>query len=147
MNATKTDRRLSLWLGAIVIVHLAVGLWHGAAHVEVPVPLNPVQTAFVWVVITFMPLAGLALLWTNRRQAAALVIGTSMLASLLFGVFYHFIHHSPDHVAEVPDGPWRRSFVLSAVAVAVAELLGTLLGAVAAFRWRRPARLDGTNAA
>lgn len=133
---TSKDRKLRGWLAAIVVVHGAVTAWHGAAHLQVPVPLTPMQTAFVSVVIMALPLVGLALLWTRHGKAGAWVIAASMLASLIFGIVNHYVLDSPDHVTRVPEHAWRHSFVLSAALVAATEAIGTVLGTIAAVSWR-----------
>jgi hypothetical protein len=107
VSMTKDDRWLRGWLVAILVVHCAVALWHGRAHVHVPVPLTPLQTAFVGIVIIVMPFVGVGLLWTSRLRTAACIIMLSMLASLLFGVINHFVLDSPDYVMHVPEHEWR----------------------------------------
>lgn len=129
------DSRLRTGLLSIVFVHLAVTLWHGAAHTMIPVPLTSLQTAFVGIVIVLLPLIGAGLLWTRRRLAAAWLITLSMLGSLLFGFVNHFVLDSPDHVSHVPQHAWRSMFVLSAVLVAITEAAGTALGFAAARKW------------
>lgn len=136
MSLTRTDQLLRRLLLAIVIVHLLVASWHGMAHLQVPVPLTTLQRLFVGIVITVMPLVGAGMLWTARLRTAAAIIALSMLGSLIFGVVNHYVLHSPDHVTEVPEHPWRQSFVLSAALVALTELLGTLLGGMAFWKWR-----------
>jgi len=125
-------------LTAIVLLHLGVVLWHGAAHAEIPVPLTPLQTAFVAVVVVLLPVIGAGLLWTRSRLLAAWLITLAMLGSLLFGFVNHFVLDSPDHVTHVPEHAWRPMFVVSAVLVAVTEGLGTIMGALAVWRWRVP---------
>jgi len=118
-------------LAAIVILHFGVVLWHGAAHTQIPVPLTPVQNAFVGFVIVLLPLVGAVLLWTGRPRAGAWLITLSMLGSLLFGLINHFVLASPDYVLAIPADAWRHSFVLSAVLLAVTEGMGAVLGAIA----------------
>ncbi len=136
MSSSQVDQPLRWSLLAIVVVHLLVASWHGAAHLQVPVPLTELQKIFVGGVITVMPLVGAALLGTSRLRTAAAVIALSMLGSLIFGVVNHYLLHSPDHVAEVPEHPWRQSFVVSAALVALTEAIGTILGFVALWKWR-----------
>lgn len=135
MKSESVDRSLRGWLAAAVLLHAAVASWHGAAHMQVPVPLTTLQTAFVAIVITLAPLVGMAMLWTSRRREGAIVIALSMLGSLVFGVVNHFVLQSPDNVMEVPEHAWRHSFVLSAALVAVTETAGAVLGAIAAKAW------------
>jgi hypothetical protein len=123
---------LRLSLVAIVLVHFAILLWHGAAHSRLAISLTAFQTAFVGLIIFSLPLIGTRLLWTNHSRAAARLIALSMFASLVFGLVNHFILTSPDHVAAVPVHPWRYSFVLSAALLVLTETIGIVLGTVAA---------------
>jgi hypothetical protein len=123
-------------LFAIVLIHFVVLLWHGIAHILIPVPLSALQTVFVMFVILLMPLVGVALLRNNRRRTAAWLITLSMLGALLFGFINHFIRASSDYVLEVPANTWRHGFVTSAALLAVTETIGTVVGAAAVFRWR-----------
>lgn len=139
MSTANDDRWLRGSLIAIVLLHLAVTVWHGSSHEHVPVPLTTAQTAYAGLIIGLLPLVGAGLLWTKRKREAAWVIGLSMLASLLFGFINHFVLDSPDHVMEVPAHVWRHSFILSAALLVVTETMGTVMGAVAARVWRQPA--------
>lgn len=118
-------------LGAIVLIHLFVLLWHGAAHVEIPVPLTASETIFVILIIYLTPLAGAGLLWTSYITAGVWLIILSMLGSLLFGFINHFMRASPDYVLAVPPSTWRHSFVVSAALLAVVETAGTMVGVLA----------------
>lgn len=139
MSTTESGKGLSALLAAIVVVHCAISLWHGAAHLHVPVPLTPAQQAFVGVVIVLLPLVGAALLWSRWRRTAALLITATMLGSLLFGFLNHFVLDSVDNVVSVPEHAWRHPFVVSAALIAVSEAVGTVMGAVAMRAWRRGA--------
>lgn len=124
-------------LTGVVIVHLAVVLWHWSAHAHVPVPLSALKSVFVTVVILVLPVLGAGLLWTDRKRTGAWLIVLSMFASLVFGFVNHFMLPSPDYVLAVPPHAWRYAFVLSAGLLVVTETIGTVLGAVAVPRWRR----------
>jgi len=54
-----------------------------------------------------------------------------MLPSLVFGVVNHFILESPEKVMTLPEHPWRHPFALSADLLAVTELIGVIVAAVA----------------
>jgi hypothetical protein len=131
------EQKLRGSLVAIIVIHFLVVIWHGASHINVPVPLSAAQTAFVTIVIVVLPLIGAALLWTSGKTLAAWLITLSMLASLLFGFVNHFVLDSPDYVLELPANAWRYSFVFSAALLVVTETIGTVLGVVAIYVWRR----------
>ncbi|MGQ0622515.1 MAG: hypothetical protein ACT4QA_21850 [Panacagrimonas sp.] len=136
-TTTREGNGLAGWLAATIAVHCAIGLWHGAAHLHVPVPLTAAQQAFVGLVIILLPVVAATFLWSRWRKGAALLITVSLLASLLFGLVNHFVFESPDNVLFVPEHAWRPTFVFSAALVAVSESIGTVLAVVAAWSWGR----------
>ncbi|WP_423743324.1 hypothetical protein V5735_09625 (plasmid) [Haladaptatus sp. SPP-AMP-3] len=111
-------------LGAYLVVNLA----HGVPHVAVPVPLTPFQSTFVVLIVTLAPVVGFVLLWRGAERIGSAVFATSMVASLVFGVYYHFIVSNPDNVHAV-NGPWQSAFVTSAALVAIADAAGVAIGA------------------
>src|SRR5215813_8467948 len=87
-----------LALTALGAIHLAVAIWHGAAHAELGVALSPAQNLFVYVVVVFAPLVAVGLLWTRYVRLAVWLFLIAMAASLLFGVYYHYVFVSPDNI-------------------------------------------------
>jgi hypothetical protein len=102
------------------------------------VGLSPAQQAFVAAVISAAPVAAAVLLWTRWRRTGAVLLSGSMAGSLAFGVFYHFVEVSPDHVSEVSAGGWGTVFRATALLLALTEALGCWAGAWALSRraWR-----------
>jgi hypothetical protein len=139
MSATENAGWLRAALAASVIIHLIASFWHAAAHLIIPVALTAWQQLFIGFVILLLPLIGLGLLGTSRRQLAAWIVTLSMFGSLLFGFINHYMRLSPDYVLVVPEHAWRYSFVVSAALLAVTETIGLVLGAVAIWTWRRTA--------
>jgi hypothetical protein len=129
---------------ALVVAHAIASAWHGQAHDALAVALTPAQTAFVYVIILAAPLVGAALMWTRFTRAGLWTVFVSMLGALLFGVYYHYIAVSPDHIAHLPPGPEGAyaAFVRSAATIAGLECAGTLLAAFRLFARPRavPAR-------
>jgi hypothetical protein len=123
---------MSKLLAATVLLHLAVMLAHGSAHASAGVVLAPAALAFVIVVVGIGPLAGVA--WMLKdEQAGARIVGASMAASFVFGLFNHFLVAGADHVAHVP-APSRMLFGATAALLALSEAAGALLGI--AIGWR-----------
>jgi hypothetical protein len=121
-----------------VVVHAVVSALHGWAHLRLRVALSPFQAAFVAVVITAGPIVAAALLWTDRRVVGAWLLLVTMAASLAFGVYYHYIAISSDHVAHLPAGSWRGAFRWTAALLIPSELAGALVGALALRAAGRP---------
>ena len=134
LGMRSTRNRPWIWLGGIVIAHLAISVLHGAAHAQAHVPMSRAANVFVFVIILAGPVIGLA--WTLRsRRIGAWLIGITMAASLVFGVVNHFVLASPDHVSHV-DPRWQPLFAATAVLLAVTEALGSGL-AIRLVRERR----------
>jgi hypothetical protein len=56
-----------------------------------------------------------------------------MTGSLLFGILYHFVIHSNDHIFHLPASRWKFPFQITAVLLAITELSGLWIGAQALF--------------
>jgi hypothetical protein len=130
-------KTISKYGTAVVLVHQAIAILHGMAHGNLHIGLSAPQELFVLIVITVCPLIAMALLWTRRRRVGAVLLAVSMGASLLFGVWNHFVAAGPDHVAEVASGTMGRLFQMTAVLLALIEAAGCWLG----FAWLRRAPL------
>ena len=140
MNETDDGRSTPrLALTVLAAIHLTVVLWHGAAHAELAVGLSRFQTLFVFGVIVFAPPIATLLLWTRFERSALSLYAWVMAASLLFGVYHHFAAVSPDNINYLPPGSdvARQRFTISALSVAVVELIATLYSVFALVR--RPA--------
>jgi hypothetical protein len=119
---------------AAVVAHAAVGVLHAAAHQVLGVETSMAQQVFILAVIFVAPLVAGLLLWKKRTRAGAALLAGSMAGSLAFGVYYHFIADSPDHVAHValmsPAG-WAIVFQATALLLVLTEAGGICAGALA----------------
>ena len=120
--------RSAKYATAIVVAHLLVNTTHGLAHRELHVGLAPLDSIFVVVVVLILPLLAMGLLWTAAKRLGLLLLCLSMLGSLLFGLYYHFLMISPDHVHSQPSSPWGLAFVLTAYGLLITEAIGTYVG-------------------
>lgn len=121
--------RLRILALALILVHLVVSTIHGFAHQAAMVMLTTFGNVYVIVVITLAPLVAAALLFTRGRKIGALVLALSMLGSFVFGFWYHFLSSTGDNVSQVL-GSWHSTFLWTAVALAIIELAGALIGFV-----------------
>ncbi len=132
-------RTIFIWSAAAVLVHAAVSLPHGIAHIYENAELPLWADVYVVVVILLAPFVALALQLAGRLRQGSLLLFASMLGALIFGIVYHFLVPGPDHVAHVPPGPWQLPFMLTSVLLVVTETLGTVAGAWA---WRSSAAVE-----
>lgn len=129
MDTPRGNRRAARYGTAIVLVHLAVNILHGAAHRELQIGLSSAETLFVVVVILAGPLVALPLLWSAWQRAGLGLLALTMAGSLAFGLYHHFVAMGPDHVAEQAPGAWGITFVVTACLLFIVEALGTYIGA------------------
>ena len=87
----------ALWVTGINIVLVLI---HSVAHEVLRVKATPAQLAFIVPFILVGPPAAGALLpkWT---KAGARVLLASMIGSFFFGLYYHFVADTIDHVSHV----------------------------------------------
>jgi hypothetical protein len=127
---TGTHNRLA-WITIAVVAHLIVVLLHGQAHRSLDVGLSKWQQLYVLAVVVIAPLVALALSFTRNAQAGLWLLLASMLGSLIFGAFYHYIIISPDHVAHLPPGEARGLFRITALLLLITETFGVFVAAAA----------------
>jgi hypothetical protein len=113
-------------LGVILVaLHFVVSVVHGAAHLDLHIGLKTWQTVYVLVVITALPLLSGFLLWRRARNGFPLLL-FSMLGSLVFGGYYHFIATGADNVTELGLRAWSAPFQVTAVLLVLTETAGVL---------------------
>ncbi|NNL68226.1 MAG: hypothetical protein HKP30_18400 [Myxococcales bacterium] len=117
------------WLGVFAVaVHAAVLLGHGAAHSDLGVVLALWQQVYAYTLIVAGPLVAAALLGAGRLRPGFTLLAVCMLASLLFGVYHHYVAVSPDHVAHLPPGEAQPLFRATAAGMGVVEAAGVVIG-------------------
>jgi len=121
-------------LGVILVaLHFIVSVVHGAAHLDLHIALKTWQTVYVLVVISVLPLVSGVLLWRGARSGFLLLL-FSMLGSLIFGGYYHFIATGTDNVASFGLHAWSAPFVVTAVLLALTETAGVLTAVLGLLR-------------
>jgi hypothetical protein len=113
----------------VILAHTVALVFHSLAHVKLGIFLGLLANVFIYVVIVAAPLVALILLWTRWQKAGLWLLFLSMLGSLLFGVYNHFLVDSPDHVGNVPHDHWGMIFAISAIALAIIEAAGAIVAA------------------
>src|SRR5215472_9050030 len=120
--------RAAKYTTAIVVAHLLVNVVHGVAHRELHVELSPSGSVFVVVVVIILPLVAMALVCAAQKRPGLILLSLSMLASLLFGLYHHFLVTSPDHVHSQPASPWGIMFIFTAYGLLITEAIGAFVG-------------------
>ena len=125
---TRTSRQTRPFAAlALVLIHLVVSILHGWAHQAAIVNLTMFGYVYVTIVITLGPLVAAGFLVTRQQKTGALLLALSMFGSFVFGVWYHFLSNTNDNVTQV-HGPWHSTFLWTAIALAVIELAGAVVG-------------------
>lgn len=134
-------KRAARYTTSLVIVHLFVNIAHGLAHRELRVGLDLLGSAFVIVVVLILPLVAMGLVWTTRKRVGLALLAGSMLGSLFFGLYHHFLVGGPDYVPAQVGSAWGITFNATAIALLITEAIGIYIGMH--FLWRttpEPAR-------
>ena len=111
-----------------VLAHLVVSIVHGRAHESLAVGLSSWQNIYVLTVIVIAPLIAMLLIWTRLARPGLVLLVISMAGSLIFGVAYHYVVISPDHVSHIPPGDAQGLFRTTALLLVLTELFGVVVG-------------------
>jgi hypothetical protein len=121
MRAIQVADRRGLYLtGVAVAAPLLVNLAHGAAHIALQIDAPSGSMLFL-LVVTFAPVVGFAIS-LRRRLAGVSIVAVSTLASLVFGMAFHFVINSPDRSNHVSGGPWAFVFRTTAVLLVFTQI-------------------------
>jgi len=133
-------------MAAFLVTAVAVNLLHTASHAGQRIMFLPAwQLAYVTVAIYAAPVVAAVLLWTRYDRAGAWLLVAAMAGSLVFGLLYHFVVPGPDNVFTQPPGPWRTTFGVTAVLLALLQVIGGSVGVWAARRIPRSSTTGSEN--
>ncbi|MGH9970974.1 MAG: hypothetical protein ACREBG_24725 [Pyrinomonadaceae bacterium] len=115
---------------AIVALNFLINVVHSAAHSALHIFLPALwQNAYILLVIVALPIVSGILLWRRARGGFFLLL-LSMMGSLIFGAYYHFIAPGPDNVGSLGQHSWAFPFQVSAALLAVTEAAGSAVGLI-----------------
>lgn len=112
-----------------MLLHFVVTIAHSAAHLSLQILMNAWQSGYILVIIVVLPVVS-AILLMKRRRTGFWLFFLSMLGSLLFGGYYHFITSGADNVASLGPHTWTPVFQVTAVLLALTEAAGVITGAL-----------------
>lgn len=131
----------------VAALHLVVVVLHSIAHETLPVKATPAQLAFIIPVIVVAPVVA-ALMLVKFEKAGMVLLTVSMLGSLLFGVYYHFVADTIDHVVHVAHREplfWSQMFQITAYLLAISEAAGVAVGLFSLSRQGRAISINSPN--
>ena len=122
------DRKFA-WMATLLVgAHGLIGAGHVFAHGKLGIETSWIQNFFIVMVIGLSPIAAAILLWTSHRRFGALLLVAAMAGSFVFGVYFHYVAISPDHVSHLPAGESQGLFRITALLLAIMEVLGAGMG-------------------
>ena len=137
--SNKNSRTLKLMALGLVVFHFLTVVLHSVAHEVLKVKATPAQLAFIIPVIIFAPVVAGFMIPKFEKAGAALLLA-AMLGSFAFGLYYHFVADTIDHVAHVArlrPAFWSAMFQATAYLLLASEIAGA---AVAGLSLARPPR-------
>ena len=111
-----------------VVLHAIIAIAHGVAHYDLGVELSGFQTAYVVVVVGAAPVVAAGLLWAGWSRLGLILLAVSMAAALVFGIYWHYVADSPDHVSQLPEGKTQDLFRVTALLLVLSETFGVAVG-------------------
>ena len=116
----------------LIAFHFLIVVLHAFAHEILPVKATPAQLTFIIPVIFVAPLVA-GFMIPKWNKAGSILLTVSMAGSFVFGLYYHFIADTIDHVghvAQMQPASWSQMFQATAYLLAVSELLGAAVGVI-----------------
>lgn len=126
----KNPKYLMLTALGLIAFHFLIVVLHSIAHEILAVKATAPQLAFIFPVIIAAPVAA-GFLLLKFEKAGAWLATVSLTGSFLFGLYYHFIAHTIDHVGHVANlqpAFWSGMFIATAYLLAFSEISGALAG-------------------
>lgn len=128
----------------VVAIHFVVVVLHSIAHQVLPVQATPAQLAFIIPVIVLAPVV-VAVMLPKFEKVGMVLLTASMLGSFLFGIYYHFIADTIDHVAHVAHREplfWSQMFLITSYLLAITEAAGAVVGLIWLVRQKQPSQVS-----
>lgn len=136
---SRTLKLTALWL---VGFHFLAVVLHSVAHEVLKVKATAAQLAFIIPVIVFAPVVAGFMLPKRHGGGSALLL-VSMAGSLLFGLYYHFVADTVDHVAHVArlePAFWSTMFRATAYLLLASEAIGAAVAVLSLAGRSRPVK-------
>ncbi|HEU4510415.1 MAG TPA: hypothetical protein VFR78_19425 [Pyrinomonadaceae bacterium] len=133
---TRTLKRIA-W--GVIALHFVIVVLHSIAHEVLSVKATPAQLSFIIPVIIVTPLVA-GFLLAKHYRAGMVLLAASMLGSFVFGLYYHFVADTIDHVSHVAHlqpAFWSQMFQATAYLLAISELVGVVVGSISLLNRRQ----------
>jgi hypothetical protein len=117
-------RKLYVHATLVVLAHAPVVFWHLLILARLASALTREHALLFAVLVNLFPAIALILLWANHRKPACGILLLFFVIPFAIGGYEHFLSSGPDNVFHMASGEWTLPFEVSAVLLALLELLG-----------------------
>ena len=108
----------------IVLTHAGVVFWHLVLVAKITPGLTDHQVLAATIAINLVPAIALVLLWAHFLRLGGFLLFLPLAIGLVIGGMEHFVTLGPLNVFYMAPSPWVVPFRVTAVVLAVLEVLG-----------------------
>jgi len=108
----------------IVLAHAGVVLWHLVLVAKITPGLTEHQVLAATIAINLVPTVALVLLWAHFLRLGGILLFLPLMVGLVIGGKEHFVTPGPLNVFYMATTAWVLPFRVTAVLLAVLEVLG-----------------------
>jgi hypothetical protein len=116
----------------VVLAHAGVVFWHLVLVAKITPGLTDHQVLAATIAISSVPTVALVLLWAHFPRLGGALLFLPLAIGLVIGGAEHFVTPGPLNVFYMAATPWALPFRVTAVLLAVLEVLGCWIGIQAA---------------
>jgi alkylhydroperoxidase family enzyme len=117
------SRKTPRVLAGALAVHFVALVVHAMAHLHLEIMPSANETAAIVAVYYLLPGFAAWSLWRGSMQIGAFTAIAGLAVAMAHGAVRHFLASSPDRIDQLPAGSMRTVFVVSAIALAIADLV------------------------
>jgi hypothetical protein len=139
MDSSAPNGQLARYAIFYAIVHTAVCLLHGLAHIRLDIYGSAAENVFIGAVIFAAPVAAAVGLRSRRAWGFPLLF-VSTAATFIYAAARHFIIPSPDQIGHVAPGGWGTVYRGTAIVFPFLEALGLWISGLGVARSRSVAQ-------
>ena len=112
----------------VVLAHTGAVFWHLVLVAKITPGLTDHQVLAATIAINLVPTVALVLLWAHFLRVGGILLFLPLAVGLVIGGTEHFVTPGPLNVFYMATTPWVLPFRVTAVLLAVLEVLGCWIG-------------------
>ena len=118
----------ALYATLVVLAHAGVVFWHLVLVAKITPGLTDHQVLAATIAINLVPAVALVFLWTHFLRVGGILLFLPLAVGLVIGGAEHFVTPGPLNIFYMEPTPWVLPFRVTAVLLAVLEVLGCWIG-------------------